>query len=179
MSSVVARLPAALRDDLKAPLGPVYTDAEELLAEVDGPLIAVGDVVTAHLVRADRPPDLAVVDERTERTPVDETLLAVLPDPDATVENPAATITGELVTTLREALAAGRPTTVLVDGEEDLATLPLVLLAPNGASVVYGQPGEGMVHVVIDDAIRQRTRRLLERFEGEVDALLALVEGRG
>ena len=177
MPAVVARLPDDLRGDLKAPLGPLFTDAADLLDAVDGPLVAVGDVVTAHLVRAGRPPDLAVVDERTERAPVDDDVRAALPTPDATVENPAATLTEGLLAALRDGLAADGPRTLLVEGEEDLATLPLVLLVPDGASIVYGQPGEGMVHAVVDDALRARVRALLERFDGDVDRLLADLEG--
>ena len=177
MPRVVARLPDDLRDDLKAPLGPVFAAADDLLAAAGEPLVAVGDVVTAHLVRAGRPPDLAVVDERTERAPVADAVAADLPAPDATVENPAATLTGGLIAALREGLAADGPRTVLVEGEEDLAALPLVLLLPDGASLVYGQPGEGMVHVVVDDAVRARVRDLLAAFAGDADGLLALLEG--
>ena len=37
------------------------------------------------------------------------------------------------------------PVTVLVDGEEDLAVIPLVMAATDGAIVLYGQPHQGVV----------------------------------
>ena len=177
MPTVVARLPDDLRADLKRPLGPVFTDVDELLDRVDGPLIAVGDVVTAHLERAGRRPDLAVVDERTERSPVADDVQAAISEPDATVANPAATVTGALVEAMREGLGRDGPTTLLVDGEEDLAALPAILLVPEGGSVVYGQPGEGMVLVTVDASAKAHVRGLLDRFEGDAGALLALLDG--
>jgi uncharacterized protein (UPF0218 family) len=175
--TVVARLPDDLRDALKAPLGPVFTDVDELLALVDGPLLTVGDVVTAHLVRAGKRPDLAVVDERTKRGPVDDETAGLVPEPDATVENPAATVTGELIEAMREGLSAGGPSTILVDGEEDLAVLPALLLAPTGASVVYGQPDEGMVLVGVYAGVRERAREWLERMATDEARLFELLDG--
>ncbi|MEF8774720.1 MAG: GTP-dependent dephospho-CoA kinase family protein [Halobacteriales archaeon] len=154
-------------------MGPVYTDADELLSAAGDPVLAVGDVVTAHLERAGRQPDVAVVDERTEREAVDADVAAQLREPDATVRNPAATLTRELLAALGEAIRAGEPRTVMVDGEEDLATLPAVLSAPEGASVVYGQPGEGMVLVAVDEQARARVRELFDLLDGDREAALA------
>ena len=69
---------------------------------------------------------------------------------------------------------ADEPRVLLVDGEEDLATLPAVLAAPDGASVVYGQPGEGMVLVTVTDAVRERFDALVDRLDGDPDRLRAL-----
>ncbi|WP_254766604.1 GTP-dependent dephospho-CoA kinase family protein [Salinilacihabitans rarus] len=175
---VVVSLPPALRSDLKTPLGPIETDARVLLEDVAGPLIAVGDVVTYHFLEAGRAPDVALVDGRTKRTAVDEEIeRAVTDEASREVANPAATLTEALLVALREALAAEEPTTILVDGEEDLATLPAVVAAPDGASVVYGQPDEGMVHVRVDDEVRATARSLLERFDGDPGGLFALLSG--
>jgi uncharacterized protein (UPF0218 family) len=172
---VVVALPDELRSEFKEPLGDLYTDAETLLDAVDGPLIAVGDVVTYHLREAGRAPDVAVVDERTEREAVDDDVRAAVTVPDPVeVANPAATLTADLLVALRDAIDADEPTTILVDGEEDLATLPAVLAAPDGASVVYGQPGEGMVLVTVTDAVRGEFDALVDRLDGDPDRLRAL-----
>jgi uncharacterized protein (UPF0218 family) len=175
VAAVVVRLPDDLRDDLKPPLGPVFTDVDALLEAAGTPLVTVGDVVTAHLERAGRRPHLAVIDDRTERSPVDDAVQSAISAPDRSVENPAATVTGSLVQAMRSGLASDDPTTIFVEGEEDLAALPAVLLAPDGASVVYGQPGEGMVLVSVDPDIRNQVRSLLERFDGDVDDLFELL----
>ncbi|MFC6769315.1 DUF359 domain-containing protein, partial [Natrinema soli] len=73
------------------------------------------------------------------------------------------------------ALSTDEPTTILVDGEEDLVALPAIVAAPEGASVVYGQPDEGMVHVNVTDDHRTEMRDLLERFEGDTERFWKLL----
>ena len=182
------RLPDSLRDAFKEPFGPVYTDPDALLEAVDAtavattadqpPLIAVGDVVTHHLLSAGRQPAVAVVDGKTEREAVGEAAAASLADPAAAtraVENPPGTLSRALLSALAAAIASSEPVRLVVDGEEDLATLPAIVAAPLGASVVYGQPGEGMVHVAVTDAATDEARSLLDRFDGDTAAALALV----
>ena len=172
------RLPDELRAAFKDPLGSVFADAESLLCEVDGPLVAVGDVVTYHLLTAGVTPDVAVIDGRTEREAVDDEVRETLADPDAerrTVRNDPATLSRELLAALRDALDAAGPTVIDVDGEEDLATLPAVVAAPDGASVVYGQPGEGMVLVRVDGETRETVADLLRRMDGDADAAFDLL----
>ncbi|WP_149785294.1 GTP-dependent dephospho-CoA kinase family protein [Halorubrum aquaticum] len=175
-------LPDSLRDAFKEPMGPVTTDADTLLAAAaetreeygrpDAPVVAVGDVVTYHLREAGRVPDIALVDGKTEReavrTEVSEALAAGR-EKRVTVENPAATLTVALLEALADALADPDPVTIEVDGEEDLAALPAILASPDGASVVYGQPGEGMVRVEVSPESRERARELFEGLDGDVD----------
>ena len=178
MSDVVLELPRGLRDELKEPLGRIYTDTAALLADAGDPIIAVGDMVTYHLVEGGRVPDLALVDERTKRSAVDEDVTAAIGgfDRELAVTNPAATLTAALLDALRDGLDGDGTTLVDVDGEEDLATLPVVLAAPAGASVVYGQPDEGMVLVDCDDTARERARDLLERMDGDTERAIARLE---
>jgi len=178
-------LPSALRDEFKEPLGPVYTDAAALLADAGRPVIAVGDVVTYHLRAAGHPPAVAVIDGRTEREAVADEIREALSDPDNRVEvaNEPGTLGEPLLTALADAIdghgSESDPVTVVVDGEEDLATLPAVLVAPTGATVVYGQPGEGMVRVAVTSETKAEMRSLLERMDGDVaGALTALGVGR-
>jgi uncharacterized protein (UPF0218 family) len=169
-------LPDDLRGAFKEPLGPVETDPERVLADVTGPLVAVGDIVTYHFERVGHSPDVAVVDGRTKREAVDREVSETIRD-DLTVEvaNPPATLTADLFVALRDAVADDRPTTIVVDGEEDLATLPAVVVAPDSASVVYGQPDEGMVHVRVDDDTRAEFADLLARMDGDGERALALL----
>ncbi|AUG46083.1 hypothetical protein BVU17_00520 [Haloarcula taiwanensis] len=177
MSDVVLELPSGLRTELKEPLGRIYTDTAALLGDAGDPIIAVGDMVTYHLVEAGRVPDLALIDERTKRSAVDADVTAAIGgfDRELAVANPAATLTAELLTALRDGIDSDGTTLLDVDGEEDLATLPAVLAAPAGASVVYGQPDEGMVLADCDDAARDRVRSLLERMDGDAERAIALV----
>ncbi|MFW5917231.1 MAG: GTP-dependent dephospho-CoA kinase family protein [Halorubrum sp.] len=176
-------LPNSMRDAFKEPLGPVTTDADELLADAaetrgeraapDAPIIAVGDVVTYHLREAGRVPDVALIDGKTEREGIDpeiEAALAAADDRRVSVENPAASLSVDLLEALGEALADADPVIIEVTGEEDLAALPAILAAPDGASVVYGQPGEGMVRVAVTPESREKARELFEALDGDVEA---------
>ena len=177
MSEFVLDLPKALRQDLKEPLGPLYTDADELLAAATEPVVAVGDIVTYHLLQADDTPAVALVDERTKRTDVDEEIREAVGgfDHRYTVDNPPATLTEGLLDALLASLDESGTTLIVVDGEEDLAALPAVLAVPDSASVVYGQPDEGMVLVTADDASKARARQLIDGMDGPTDEALALL----
>jgi uncharacterized protein (UPF0218 family) len=180
MTDIVVELPDALRVELKEPAGPLYTDTGAMLAAAGEPLVTVGDVVTYHVLEASVRPAVALVDDRTERTAVDdevaERVTAATFDHERTVTNPAATLTAELLSALHEALDGGGTTLLVVDGEEDLAALPAVVAAPAGASVVYGQPGEGMVLVPVEATTRTRMRELLSRMDGDSDRLFSVID---
>lgn len=167
-------LPRSLRIELKEPFGPVYTDAQQLLHEANEPIVAVGDVVTHHLLETDHVPTLAFVDERTKREGVDDAVRVTIDgfDHEVAVDNPQATLTTDLLDALCEGLAGDGTTLVRVDGEEDLAALPAVLAVPEGASVVYGQPDEGMVLVTADVETKDLVGGLLERMDGDVGEVL-------
>jgi len=176
----VVRLQESLRSELKEPLGPIYTDVSELLSQTKRPLIAVGDVVTYHIIEAGVTPDISLVDERTEREAVREEIADTLASFDGfdrieEVTNSPATLSAELLSALREAFEREESTLLEVDGEEDLAALPAVLVAPPGASIVYGQPGEGMVHAVVDSETRRQIRELLAQMEGDTEQLWELL----
>jgi uncharacterized protein (UPF0218 family) len=186
VSDVLLQLPDALRGELKDPLGPIYTDTERLLANATEPIIAVGDIVTYHFLEAGYTPAVALVDQRTKRAAVDNDVKkAVVGDngPPAfderiTVSNPAATLTAELLSALRKGIAGDDTTLIVVDGEEDLAALPAILTVPEGASVVYGQPDEGMVLVTADAGAREHVSALLERMDGDQAAVFDRVESK-
>ncbi len=175
-------LPPALRSALKDPLGPIAADPIAAVeTAVDSGItemfvIAVGDVVASDLLAAGHTPAVAVVDGRTERAAVSDRVADRLAAGDFSAEltaaNPPGTITPELAAAIRTALGDD-PTLLRVDGEEDLAALPAILAAPAAAVVLYGQPGEGVVAVAVDEATRDRVRGLLSRMDGDPDSVLA------
>jgi len=179
---VTLELPPALRSALKEPLGPIAPDPVAAVEAAVGseasetPLIAVGDVVASDLLAAGHTPAVAVVDGRTERAAVSDRIADRLATGDFSAEltaaNPPGTITPGLAAAIRTALADD-PTLLRVDGEEDLAALPAVLAAPAAAVVLYGQPGEGVVAVVVEETTRDRVRGLLSRMDGDLDSVLA------
>jgi uncharacterized protein (UPF0218 family) len=154
-----------MRSELKEPMGEVSTEVEK--DRLTGRVIAVGDMVTYHLLEAGVRPDVAVVDGRTEREEVDEEVIERWKEVRvaARVENEPGTVSEGLVGALGKAYEKGG--LVEVDGEEDLAVLPAVALASDGDTVVYGQPGEGMVYVEVDEEAQRYVLELLDRMDGE------------
>jgi len=159
-------------------MGPIYTDPAALLSDAGDPLVAVGDMVTYHLLEAGRVPHLALVDEKTKRSAVDSAVAEAITGFDRTVEvaNPAGTLTRDLLDTMRAGLDSDDTTLVDVEGEEDLAALPAVLMVPETGHVVYGQPDEGMVLVTPEAAVRERVRSILARMDGDSDAVFDLLD---
>ena len=62
---------------------------------------------------------------------------------------------------MKKAFAGEKPAMVLIDGEEDLLTIPAVIEAPLGAVVFYGQPLEGVVAVEVDERSKANARQIL------------------
>ncbi|PSQ42981.1 DUF359 domain-containing protein [Halobacteriales archaeon SW_7_68_16] len=176
----VLTLPESLRDELKGPFGPVYADADALVADAGDPTVAVGDVVTYHLVEAGHRPAVAIVDGRTEREVVADPIrdrLAGLDGERHPVVNPAGELTAALLTAVRAAMDASEPVIVTVDGEEDLAAVAAIAAAPADATIVYGQPGEGMVAVDPDaDDARDRAVDILDRMDGDPTRARSLLD---
>jgi uncharacterized protein (UPF0218 family) len=78
-------------------------------------------------------------------------------------ENPAGTITDDLIAGINDAIA-NPPATIYVNGEEDLAVIPLVIAAPEGVIVLYGQPQKGVVVRTVDRQAKEKARELLSHF---------------
>jgi uncharacterized protein (UPF0218 family) len=137
------RLPDSLRPALAAPFGPVLDSRGALAAARGKQLVSVGDVVTQTFLDAGVVPKLMLVDGVTQRGARVENALAGLPQHGVRrerVRNPAAEVTKELIAAIDRALRAKGSTLVEVEGEEDLAALPCMIIAPDGFVVAYGQP---------------------------------------
>lgn len=166
------RLPVALRATLARPLAPVL-DTQGALSFVRGKLlVAVGDVVTQTFLDHGIVPRLMVVDGVTQRSQKTHGALLGLPEEGVRfveVESAPATVSQGLWDAVRAALesAAEEATLIRVIGEEDLAALPALIFAPDGAVVCYGQPNEGVVCVPVTPESRARAQSLIDQMEVE------------
>ncbi|MCE5337891.1 MAG: GTP-dependent dephospho-CoA kinase family protein [Methanomicrobiaceae archaeon] len=159
------RLPEAHRDLFKKPFGTLYRDIRELLPQLEGRAVyTVGDVVTHNLLDAGIVPDIAIIDGYTMRLPCTHSPL--LQERRVTAKNAPGTITDELVDAIDE-MVRDPPGVIFVDGEEDLAVIPLVLAAPYGAAILYGQPGEGAVLRLVDASAKREAASMLRVFVRE------------
>ena len=48
-----------------------------------------------------------------------------------------------------------------IEGEEDLAVLPIILSAPLNSIIFYGQPNNGLVRVDVSEEVKERTKKLV------------------
>lgn len=170
-------LPTELRRQLKQQFGKIVTTKEEFLSEVSSSLlsnrllIAVGDIVTKTLISFNIRPQIAVIDYNVERKKKFSSYREhgfMEKESIITVANPSGTLTSGLLQTIKNIfydIEKQENTIVKVDGEEDLATLPLLLAAPLGSILVYGQPGKGMAVVEITERIKEKGYRIVAKFK--------------
>lgn len=155
-------LPKNSRHFFKEPFGELFPDIAEVLPRLSCRLVCtVGDVVTHNLLKHRITPAIAVIDGHTMRSPCGK-------DPQIIgrhirVNNPAGSLTDELIAGIRDAVR-NPPATVDVAGEEDLAVIPLVIAAPLGSVILYGQPGRGVVLCIVDETAKEKAGTLLSHF---------------
>jgi len=166
-------LPEELRLLLKNPLGRLCKgDGIECIEKMRDELeqarkvASVGDMSTFYLLKSGIIPDLAVVDNKTKRSQIPDHVLQSLEHDSyksIKVKNPPATLTRELVDLIGDSLAGEERVKIVVEGEEDLATLPAILYAPTGSVVIYGQPDEGSVLVKVTPEMKEYIGELLKK----------------
>ncbi|AGI47506.1 archaeal conserved hypothetical protein [Thermoplasmatales archaeon BRNA1] len=160
------RLQPSLREEFQKPVGRDIGISE--LRTIDAKLIiAVGDVVSLTMRENGIVPLLSVYDGYTERRELTgfADLVRNTGLEETVVSNPAGTVTSQLEDAVENALAGRSAGIIRVEGEEDLALLPCVLHAPEGAVVVYGWPGRGMKAVATDGSSRKWAEEMLGRME--------------
>jgi len=155
-------LPEEHRRLFQEPFGELHKNIDEIIPKIaNRPVYAVGDVVTHNLQKRGITPAIAVVDGYTMRLPCRR--MPIFRGECIRVKNPAGTLTDGLIRALDHAIRYP-PVTVIVDGEEDLAVIPLVIAAPEGAVVLYGQPHQGVVLRIVNDTAKETARHFLTHF---------------
>jgi uncharacterized protein (UPF0218 family) len=157
-----------IRSRLTMPFGSLVSEEQAVEDMRQSALSAtVGDVVSLHMVKSGEQPDLMVYDLRTERRDMNELadMLPSLPGRNFHVKNPAGRITPELVNAIEKALAQTKKVKLMVEGEEDLASLVIAALAPFGTRLFYGLPKQGIISVHVDESVRKKARELIDAME--------------
>ena len=165
-------LPQQQREALRRPIGPIYTDMQEVVSLFSSStmFIAVGDVVSESLLRIDRQADISIIDGMTRREVMRSEYNAVLAKTRTTeTKNPPGTITQNAVKTIQKVFTAYETTKekqlLVVSGEEDLLAIPAILLAPLSSVILYGQFGQGIVVVEVSEQNKQRVHDLFRKFQ--------------
>lgn len=152
--------------ELKKPLGTLYPNFEDALDVITSAkfLISAGDETFKNLITYDILPNVGIIDNLIQRKNHAYDLLAT--ENILKAKNPAGTITEDLWETIGQSIELaekGDNQLIVVEGEEDLAVLPCILLAPDDTVVLYGQPNEGLVVLNVSN-LRIKARELLNGF---------------
>ena len=161
------QLPDDLRDQLKNPLGSLVSDSDSNKENIikkfsaESVLITVGDRTTENILQLGFKPQIQIIDgleKRNQRVvPTDDTINTKL-----SCKNPPGEITEESIQIIKKAFSSEPPVRIIVDGEEDLLVIPVCIHAPENSVVMYGQPNEGLVIVIITPEIRAKVQKILD-----------------
>jgi uncharacterized protein (UPF0218 family) len=162
-------LTCELRALLKIPLGELLTGTGDenmkalkrmISAQKPPRVICVGDSVCRNAIRAGGKSWIKIVDGKEMRR---ETGIQDFQGRRVfLVDNPPGTISQIAWEAVAEAIKY-EGSLLIVNGEEDLLTLPAVLEAPNNSIVVYGQPPRaGMTVVKVDRDKKSLTKSVVD-----------------
>lgn len=146
--------------EMKKPLGKLYTEAS-FPKTLENPVILIGDDTVRRFVENDIPFSLAYIDGKTRRDTVVDLPLPARPI-QTSLENKPGTISGAVVEHMKSHMD-DQQKIYKIAGEEDLLALPAILLAPVGATVVYGYPysQQGSVVVHVSEHVKNKIYSLL------------------
>jgi uncharacterized protein (UPF0218 family) len=162
-------LPDDLKDTLKGYIGNLVDEPGLLkLLKKEKYIVSVGDKVTYTLLKYGVTPILCIVDYKLERKPYPSEMKAFIQKFGAIrlqIKNPPGTITDELWDAIKNVFKnlKNGPVCIEVEGEEDLASLAAIYLAPGGVTVIYGLPNKGVVVVKVTTAHKQKVKEVLDR----------------
>lgn len=80
------------------------------------------------------------------------------------IENPSGSLTPALFNACKMAWKENKRVIIQIEGEEDLAVLPLILAAPLNTVIYYGQPNTGLVRVLVSEENKDKAYELVSRF---------------
>ena len=153
-------------------------------------IICIGDFVSKSIIEEHFIPDLIVIDNYTQRTKESNYTINVLHKV-SEVDNAPGEISQEAWNKIKNELLYLKKNSlnknnksqntasqtdkvmsvILVKGEEDLLTLPMILEAPIGSVVMYGQPpmigdgSSGIVLIEVSESIKENIELLLSQFD--------------
>lgn len=160
-------MPESMREALGKPLGKVLKGW--IPQEKKQMIITVGDIATKTFLDAGIIPALAVIDGKVGRKPYPIVVSQLRKTTPCEAKSGPGFISREAIEAIQKIFvhSPALPLShhaLLIDGEEDLLVLPVIIHAPVGSVVYYGQPNEGLVEVVVTKAKKQQALAVLGKF---------------
>ncbi len=150
-----------IREEITRSNGVICTP-DKILSDYPGSkIIAVGDVTTKVLHDKGIHPFMEIVDLRTKRGVVGE--YKSLPG-SYKIKNDPATLSHDLFLLIKELMDhnGGR---IEIDGEEDLAVIPIIFYSDLNTVVTYGIPDVGMACIPVNLEVKKLVTQMIERME--------------
>jgi cytidyltransferase-like protein len=164
----IYHLPDGLRATLQKPIGTITKNIHENreLIPAASFIISVGDIVSIDLQKSRFTPNVSIIDHHTRRRKLDEdTIQKYFPITNYAFSNPAGFINSKFADIFLSSINnSSPPQVILVNGEEDLLTLPTILLSPLDSYIVYGQYNVGMCIVKVTEELKNQIKLLLQQF---------------
>ncbi len=163
----------SLTRELKKPFGFLINDFDSWIKhnkQISSQLVTVGDVVTKSANELSVQNNLSIIDFKIERKKVFSQIIDLGfkgSEKVVSVNNPSGSLTPELFSSVIQVFDSKSSKSrkiILVNGEEDLAVLPVLLAAPLGFTVLYGQPKEGVVLIEVTEEVKDKAYDIIGRF---------------
>jgi len=162
-------LPDDLRDILREPLG-ILVNEEELLKilKKEEYIVSVGDQVTYTLLKHGIVPVFCIVDFKIKRNLCSSDIknkIQSFGKKKMVVKNPPGCISDDLWSAIETAYKFLEKGSLCIEvmGEEDLAALPVIFLAPRDVIVIYGLPDRGVVVVKPVEENKRKVKEILDK----------------
>lgn len=162
-------LPENIKDLLKEPIGQLV-DEKKLLKFLKNEkhIVSIGDLVTYTLLKHNIEPVFCIVDYKTRRDKCEPKVVELIKSfgkKSIVVKNPPGTISDDLWNVIKiayENLEEGG-LRIEIDGEEDLASLAAIFLAPSDATIIYGLPDKGVLVVKPTKENKSKVKKVLDK----------------
>lgn len=162
-------LPDNLRDFLKKPVGQLVDEKELLeLLQNETYIVSIGDMVTYTLLKNEIEPIFCIVDYKTRRGECSSEMIELIKsfgNKSVIVENPPATISDDLWNVIEmayENLEIGS-LRIEIEGEEDLASLAAIYMAPSDVTIIYGLPDKGVLVIKPTPENKRLVKEILDK----------------
>ena len=164
------QLPGILRKEFQKPFGELLKDAKGLFRNTNNLVITVGDVTTKIFNEKSLGQNISVIDFKVAREKKFSNIKELGFAGSENIfhaDNPAGYITSSLFRVLLEIFKSDIKSKIIlqINGEEDLAVLPLILIAPLGTVIFYGQPNKGIVRIAVSEETKDKAYELVNKFE--------------
>lgn len=162
-------LPDNLRNLLREPIGQLVNENELIdILKNEKYIVSIGDLVTYTILKNEIEPIFCIVDYKTRRGKCSIEIIDFIKSfgkKSIVVKNPPATISDDLWNVIKiayENIELGS-LRIEVEGEEDLASLAAIYMAPPDVTIIYGLPDKGVLVVKSNNENKRKVKDILNK----------------